>query len=154
MPRKWTKKQEGAFLQHLRKTGNVSASIRFAGADRSSAYKKRKCDPEFKAKWQDSLSEATDALEGELRARALFGTSKPVFYGGKECGSVRSYNETLGMFLLKGRRPEIFGGSVPDEDEGNKQNEDQKIARNDLMKKLEAMVVTMEQTHSMATGSV
>ena len=33
---------------------------------------------------------------------------KPVFYHGEICGSVREYSDTAAIFLLKGRRPEVY----------------------------------------------
>lgn len=45
----------------------------------------------------------------ESCAAALEGTDKPVYYAGKEVGSVKSFNDNLAMFLLKSRRGQIFG---------------------------------------------
>jgi len=112
----WTKRRRTAFLARLRESANVSAAARAAGLSRSSAYALRSRDPEFRAAWDEALEEALDDLEAELRRRAIEGVDKPVFYGGKECGSVKSYSDTLGMFLLKSRRGEVFaetGGRPP-----------------------------------------
>jgi hypothetical protein len=101
----------------------VSASARAASISRRLAYERRRQDEEFRLEWDSAMEEALDELEGELRQRALGGTEKPVFYAGKACGMVRSYNDNLGMFLLKNRRHEVFGEnksrlaqSVNDED--------------------------------------
>lgn len=118
----WTARRRRAFLESLRSCANVSASARAAGISRREVYRQRQKDKAFREEWDHALEEALDDLEGELRRRAVEGVEKPVFYGGKPCGAVRSYSDTLGMFLLKSRRPHIFadGGPGPDDagDEG------------------------------------
>jgi hypothetical protein len=64
----------------------------------------RKGDPVFRAAWDDALQAALDELELELRRRAMQGVEQPVYYGGKECGRIRTYNDALGMFLLRSKR--------------------------------------------------
>jgi len=110
--RSWTKRRRRAFLETLRETANVSAAARAAGMARASAYGLRKREPEFREAWDDALEEALDDLEAELRRRALEGVERPVFYGGKECGSVRNYSDSLGMFLLRSRRGTVFAESA------------------------------------------
>ena len=111
MPRstKWTKRKQAVLLDVLRSTGNVSAGIRAAGVSRTQAYCRRKTDPAFRAEWDSALEGALDDLEGALRRRAVDGVEKAVFYGGKQCGSSVSYSDNLGMFLLRGRRKDVFG---------------------------------------------
>ncbi|RMD89771.1 MAG: hypothetical protein D6807_03020 [Alphaproteobacteria bacterium] len=104
----WTSRRRRLFLDALRASANVSAAARRAGMSRSAAYALRQSDASFRAQWDDALEEALDALEEELRRRALEGVEKPVFYGGKPCGTIRSYSDQLGMFLLKCRRPAVF----------------------------------------------
>ena len=76
---------------------------------RASLYDLRRQDNTFRREWESALEESLDELEDVLRRRALEGTEKPVYYGGKQCGAVQSFNDNLGMFLLKGRRGEIYG---------------------------------------------
>lgn len=134
----WTKRRRTAFLDRLRASANVSAAARAAGLSRSSAYALRGRDPDFRAAWDEALEEALDDLEAELRRRAIEGVDKPVFYGGKECGSVKSYSDTLGMFLLKSRRGEVFaetGGRPPTLEVERELSE----AKEQLARKLEQM---------------
>ena len=42
------------------------------------------------------------------RRRAEFGVERPVFRHGAEVGTVTEHSDNLAMFLLKGRRPEVF----------------------------------------------
>jgi ribosome-associated translation inhibitor RaiA len=81
----------------------TQATAEIAGASRSMAYQRRRTDAEFRQSWDDAIEAAVDELEEELRRRALHGVEQPVFYGGKECGRVRTYNDALGMFLLRNR---------------------------------------------------
>ncbi len=106
---RWTPGERRCFLDKLRETANVSAAARAAGKSRSSAYQLRQQDAAFRAAWDEALDEALDALEAELWRRALKGVARPVFYGGKCCGVIRSYSDQLGMFLLKAHRPERYG---------------------------------------------
>jgi len=96
------------FLKTLRQTGNASAAAREAGVDLQKAYEKRKKDKTFQADWTMAIEGALDDLEEEIRRRALEGTDKPVYYAGKKCGTITSFNDNLAMFLLKAKRPEVF----------------------------------------------
>lgn len=107
---RWTARKRQVFLATLRNTANVSAAAREAGLPRRSAYQLRDHDPAFREDWQQALEEALDDLEAELRRRAIEGVEKPVFYAGKPCGTIRTYSDQLGVFLLKCRRPEVFAG--------------------------------------------
>ena len=102
----WTKRRRSIFLDVLRRTGNVSAAARAADMARRSAYALKARDADFAAEWANAIDESLDDLEFALRQRALEGTEKPVFYAGKPCGSVRSYADTAGLYLLKAKRPE------------------------------------------------
>lgn len=106
----WSRRRQAAFFDVLRRTANVSAACRAAGVPRGRAYALRRADDDFRREWRQALEEALDDLEAELRRRAMDGVDKPVFYAGKECGSVRTYSDALGMFILKSRRPAVFGG--------------------------------------------
>lgn len=106
---KWTKKKQAVFLEVVRTTGNVSAGARAAGAGRRQAYHQREKDAAFGGEWDSALQAALDDLEGALRRRAVDGVEKAVYYGGEQCGTSVSYSDNLGMFLLRGRRKDIFG---------------------------------------------
>jgi hypothetical protein len=106
---KWTRKKRAAFLDVVRVTGNISAGARAAGVTPAQAYGHRKKDEDFRAAWDAALEGALDDLEGALRRRAVDGVEKDVYYGGKRCGGSVAYSDSLGMFLLRGRRKEIFG---------------------------------------------
>lgn len=110
---KWTRHKKRAFLKALRNTGVVTSAVEAVGLSRSSAYQLRKVDEAFRQAWDDAIQAAIDELELELRRRAMHGVEQPVYYGGKECGRIRTYNDNLGMFLLRVRR-----GVLPEEGQG------------------------------------
>lgn len=104
----WTKRQRAIFLDVLRRTGNVSAAARAADVPRRSIYAYKAKDPEFAEEWASAMDEALDDLEHAMRQRALTGVEKHVYYGGKPCGTVRSYADNVGIFLLKAHRPRFY----------------------------------------------
>lgn len=97
-----------AFLCRLRETANVSRSAKDAGISRKTVYKERDSSEAFAAEWDDALEEGIDYLEEEARRRAHEGVEEPVYYKGEEVGTVRKYSDTLMIFLLKGRRPDVY----------------------------------------------
>jgi hypothetical protein len=48
-------------------------------------------------------------LEYELLKRATIGWEEPVFYQGRQCGSVRRFSDSAAMFLLRHWMPERYG---------------------------------------------
>lgn len=137
----WTARRRRVFLETLRTSANVSASARASGASRRDLYRYRQNDPAFREDWDHALEEALDDLEGELRRRAVEGVEKPIYYGGKPCGAVRSYSDNLGMFLLKSRRPHVFAsnGAIrhPDADEGGPDDARERLEQ--MLERLEAL---------------
>ena len=97
------------FLAVLRETGNVSAAARQAGTSRSVCYRHRLRHAGFAAAWEDPLEEASDRLEMEAFRRAVDGVGEERFFGGRVIGEVTRYSDSLLMFLLRARRPAIYG---------------------------------------------
>lgn len=98
-----------AFIERLRETANVSRSAKDAGISRQAAYQERERSESFRKAWDDAMEEALDYLEEEARRRAYEGTVEPVVSAGRHVADVRRYSDTLLIFLLKGRRKEVFG---------------------------------------------
>lgn len=99
---------EQAFLDSLRKLGNITLACEAAQIDRSTPYARRDADEKFAAAWDDALEESIDRLEAEARRRAEEGTLKPVFYQGDAVGFIKEYSDTLMVLLLKAHRPEKY----------------------------------------------
>ena len=105
---KLTDEIKDKFLDLLKKTGNISKSVKLIGISRMTVYSCRKRDSEFAAGWDEAIDEYVDALEAEADRRAVEGTLRPVFYKGEQCGEIREYSDTLLIFRLKALRPEKY----------------------------------------------
>lgn len=107
------------FLAAYAKVGNVTAAAKISKCDRTHVYKWLKDDPEFVKAFEEAGNEATEHLEIEARRRAVEGTEKPVFHKGEVCGTIREYSDTLLIFLLKGRKPEVYRDNLKAEHVGS-----------------------------------
>jgi hypothetical protein len=94
-----------AFLAALADTGSVVRAVKLAKVARSVAYEHRESDAGFAAAWKEAERIAVEQMESEARRRAVDGTLKPVFQGGKRVGEVREYSDVLLIFLLKAHDP-------------------------------------------------
>lgn len=73
------------------------------------AYRWRREMPEFAKAWDEAKILGLDKLEDELLRRAHDGVEKLVFYKGRKLKhTIREYSDTLGIFLLKGGKPEKY----------------------------------------------
>ena len=95
-------------LDALAKVGVITYAARKAGVARQTVYDWCAADPDFKAAFEHALAESTELLEAEAYRRAHDGVLKPVFQGGARVGSVREYSDTLLIFLLKARKPDVY----------------------------------------------
>ena len=111
-----TRDVRSLFLEHLRKSANVSESARVAVISRATVHRWRQEDPDFAAAWDDAMEDATDTLEAEARRRALDGHEEYVVSMGQivrdpETGlplKQRKYSDALTALLLKAHRPERY----------------------------------------------
>lgn len=97
------------FLEALdHRKGNVSAACEAIGIGRTAAYTWRKDDPDFAERWNDIVDKHMDALEAKIYERAFDGWQEPVFYQGKECGTVTKFSDSDAQFILRANRPEKY----------------------------------------------
>ncbi|WP_156340385.1 hypothetical protein [Sphingomonas sp. Leaf17] len=126
------------FLAVLRETANVARAAREAGLGTSGLYKYRAGHAAFAEQWDAAVAEALDALEDALIHRAKHGTERAVFYRGGVVGSVKTYSDTLGMFVLRGRRPEIYGrAAVGSPSDASQMTDDE--ARAEVVRRLDRL---------------
>jgi len=92
------------FFTYLAKTANVEAALAEGGLTAEAALAERINNPEFALRWQQALAASYDELEMELLYRARFGTEKPIYYGGKNVGSTREYDNGVALRLLRQHR--------------------------------------------------
>jgi len=95
------------FIDALGQGFSVTSAAAAAGVGRRTVYNWRS-DSGFVDLWNDALESGADLLEDEARRRAVDGTEKPVFYNGRQVGSIREYSDSLLKFLLSAKRPQQF----------------------------------------------
>jgi len=96
------------FLRLLAEGHTVKYAAATVGLSRETFYTWRSQDDAFKKAWEEAWEAGTQALEEEARRRAAEGVDRPVYQQGKLVGVVREYSDTLLIFLLKGRRPDVY----------------------------------------------
>lgn len=133
----WTEERRNRFLERLSETANVAMAARSVRKSVSGAYQLRRRDAEFAEAWEAALTTAMDELEALVLDRVVNGVEKPVFYAGKQCGSVRQYSDSLAMFMLRARRPDVYGrvAAVAEEPESNAAEE----ARTEMQNRLKTL---------------
>ncbi len=98
-----------AFLAAFRETGNVRLACEVAKVGRSSHYRWREKDTEYREAFDLAKEDATDVLEAEAHRRAVEGWEEAVgWYKGEAGGTVRKYSDVLLIFLLKSLRPDKY----------------------------------------------
>lgn len=109
---KWTPEKEAKFLYGLRKGNTVSSAAAIAGFARQTVYDHRERDKTLAVRWVEAEAEGTEVLEQEAFRRAVQGTDHPVTYEGAITATYKEYSDTLLIFLLKARRPEVYRENV------------------------------------------
>lgn len=107
-----------AFLGALADGASITRAAEVAKVGRRTAFDHRHQDEDFALAWHEAAEAGADKLEDEARRRAAEGVLKPVYQGGKLVGEIREYSDTLLIFLLKGKRPEVFRENVKVEHSG------------------------------------
>jgi hypothetical protein len=102
------------FLEKFAEVGTVMGAIRELDSEklklnRGTVYAWRDRDEAFADSWDTATDAAADVLETEARRRAIEGVETDVFFEGEKVGKKTYYSDRLLEFLLKGRRPEVFG---------------------------------------------
>ena len=111
------------FLELLAETGNASSAATQLGISRSTLYRARLAFPDFardfdavrgpelapEARRARSDARKIAQIEAALIDRALHGVEKVVRYGGEELARDRQYSDSLAMFLLRNRLPDVYG---------------------------------------------
>lgn len=101
----FTKARQQIFLDALTRTCNVLQSAEAAGVNPTTAYRYRRRDAEFRARWKDALEEGVSDLHALLieRARQI----KPAADG--QAGEL--LDPELAKFLLKHHQAGLSGGN-------------------------------------------
>jgi hypothetical protein len=112
-PVRWSARRETIFLQTLAQTAKVAAAIRASKLSESNVYRHRQRSEAFRAKWAAALAEGFERLETMMLDRALNGVEKPIWYGGKQVGTMTEYSDRTALALLAQHRGSVRGTAVP-----------------------------------------
>lgn len=120
-------------LEHFAETGRIDIACQDVGVARDCHYDWLKKVPGYREAFEEAREKAADLLESEAWRRAHTGVKKPVFSHGKRAADfvigsdgqpvkdpetgkllsqpafVQEYSDNVLMFLLKGRRREVYG---------------------------------------------
>jgi len=107
-PKKGADLAKARFVAALAAGGTVLLAAQEVSISRTTAYRWREEDADFAEAWDDATDEGTDRLEQEAIRRGRDGVKKPVFHQGVVCGHLQEYSDTLLIFMLKARRPEVY----------------------------------------------
>lgn len=107
----WTADRQITFIDALAASGCVTDAARTVGMSVRSAYRLR-AHPEagsFRLAWDNALEFAIQHLQDAVLSRAIKGVPIPHYYQGKKVGEHRRYDERLAQFLLRTRKPALYG---------------------------------------------
>lgn len=103
-----TRLKKEAFIRAYRELASITGAADAIGMPRGRHYEWMHQDEWYVAEFAAAEEAVVDMLEQEAVRRAVRGNERPVYQGGKHVGSIREYSDTLLIFLLKGRRPEMY----------------------------------------------
>jgi hypothetical protein len=104
----FTADRQARFLGLLAKGHTIAHAARAVGSGRTTVYTHRDADEAFRRAWDAAIDEGVEVLEEEVRRRAVDGVLKPVYQGGVKVGTIREYSDTLLIFSLKAKRPNVY----------------------------------------------
>ncbi|KCB21870.1 hypothetical protein ACLQ8Z_09710 [Bordetella hinzii] len=81
--KKFTAKVQDKFIQVLEDTCSPKQAAQACGISRRLAFEYKQKDTAFRAKWEQAIEVALDALLDEAYRRAALGVDEPVIHGGK-----------------------------------------------------------------------
>lgn len=96
------------WIEAFRKIGVIGQACEAVNVSRQQVYDWRKEDPKFKKQFEESNIHITELIERSALNRAIVGTKKSVYQGGKKVGDVVEPSDTLAIFLLKARDPKKY----------------------------------------------
>lgn len=107
----WTPERQRAFIGALADTGAVSLAAKAVNMSPEGAYYLRRQPgaEAFREAWEAALDRGAELVDGNALERSIHGVAVPIFHDGRQVGERRVYDERLTMFLLRHRKPEIYG---------------------------------------------
>lgn len=107
----WTCDKQAAFIERLGECGCVTEACAAVGMTTAGAYRlKARYDAvDFRVAWDAALDMAVGRVEDGVLARAINGVAVPHYYQGEQIGEHRRYDERLALFILRYRKPTLYG---------------------------------------------
>ena len=112
----WTPERQRQFLVELSDCGIVKHAAARVGMSEKAAWqlRHRSEDTPFHSAWERALEAGMGRLHSVAFERAIEGVPRPVFYGGKQIGEQRLYDNRLLLSLLgKAGRPFDPSRAIP-----------------------------------------
>ena len=100
--------KDAKFFELIAGGATISDACRAVGYTRTVVYTYKSSDAKFSEAWDEANETAIERMEREADRRAVEGYDKPVFHLGVECGVQRQFSDTLLIFRLKAKRPEVY----------------------------------------------
>ena len=107
----WTPERQRDFIAAIACNGSVQAACRALNMSARGAYELRQHPEagEFRAAWDMAATEGLTIMEDVAWDRAINGTDQAIMYKGERVGVRIHYDSRLLMFMLRKRRPEVYG---------------------------------------------
>ena len=103
-----TQKKLARFLDAFARIGSVKKACKAIGISSSTPYAARRTDPAFARQWDAIVEAQIDEVEASLYQQAI-GIAVPVMHNGEVVGTRVVASDRAGIFMLRARRPEIYG---------------------------------------------
>lgn len=103
-----TEGRKRLFLKNLIATGTITAAALASHLPRTAHYEWMEHDPSYPARFAEAQEQCCDLAESEALSRGKDGWLEPVFHQGKQTDTKLVKSDTLLMFWLNGRRPDVF----------------------------------------------
>lgn len=127
-PRVYSRRWMEPFFAAYRVLHTVSGACEAVDIHRSTFYEAKQRDEDFAIAWADISEEVVDALEAAAYERAVEGKiEKRYDLKGNLIEERRVYSDTLLIFLLKGKKPEVYRDRIDHRHSGAISNRPKKV---------------------------
>lgn len=100
--------KDDAFCERIAAGDTILDACKAVGYGFRQIFQYRHDDPQFAQKWEDADEMAIQRMEREADRRAIEGVNEPVFHKGEMVGTIKKFSDTLLIFRLKAKRPEVY----------------------------------------------
>lgn len=100
--------REAHFFELISQAMPVAEACLKAGVSRTTVYRKRATDRNFRELWDTARFMAGDLVEEEADRRGRVGWDEDVFYKGSRVGSRRRFSDRMLIFRLRALKPEWY----------------------------------------------